>query len=122
MGCYRRFVCSHLRLGRIDWNRIIIVLNLLVTLRVHMVNTETCTVSFKRQYLLSSDMVLSDVGELFEMFKNSFPISIIFFIPILILLSPVSPVSAAHEFAALRMQQYDLHGVSYGKWFTFAHC
>lgn len=54
------------------------------------------------------------------MFKNSFPISIIFFIPILIILSPVSPVSAAHEFAALRMQQYDLHGVSYGKLFTFA--
>ncbi|XP_048731997.1 BOS complex subunit ncln-like [Ostrea edulis] len=59
-------------------------------------------------------MVLGDVGELFEMFKNSFPFSFLFFIPILIILSPVSPVSAAHEFAALRMQQYDLHGVSYG--------
>ncbi|XP_061172666.1 BOS complex subunit ncln-like [Saccostrea echinata] len=59
-------------------------------------------------------MVLSDVGELLEMFKNSFPFSFLFFIPIFIILSPVSPVSAAHEFAALRMQQYDLHGVSYG--------
>lgn len=59
-------------------------------------------------------MVLGDIGELLEMFKNSFPFSFLFFIPILIILSPVSPVSAAHEFAALRMQQYDLHGVSYG--------
>lgn len=63
-------------------------------------------------------MVLGDIGELLEMFKNSFPFSFLFFIPILIILSPVSPVSAAHEFAALRMQQYDLHGVSYGKYPT----
>lgn len=66
----------------------------------------------------SAAMVLGDIGELLEMFKNSFPFSFLFFVPILIILSPVSPVSAAHEFAALRMQQYDLHGVSYGKYPT----
>ena len=60
-------------------------------------------------------MVFGDVGELLEMFKSCFPLSFLFFVPIFIILSPVSPVSAAHEFAAYRMQQYDLHGISYGK-------
>lgn len=59
-------------------------------------------------------MVLDTIGEVLEMFKNSFPLSFLFFIPIFIIISPVSPVNAAHEFAAYRMQQYDIHGAHYG--------
>ncbi|XP_052101120.1 nicalin-1-like [Mytilus californianus] len=56
-------------------------------------------------------MVLEEMGELLEMFKHSFPLSFLFFIPILVL---ISPVNTAHEFSAFRMQQYDLHGSHHG--------
>ena len=59
-------------------------------------------------------MWFDEAGEVVEMFKNSFPLSLMFFIPIFILISPVSPVGAAHDFAVYRMQHYDLHGASYG--------
>ena len=49
-----------------------------------------------------------------EMFRNSFPLSLLFFLPICILISPIGPASAAHEFAVYRMQQYDLQGTPYG--------
>lgn len=51
------------------------------------------------------------MGELLEMFKHSFPLSFLFFVPILVL---ISPVNTAHEFSAFRMQQYDLHGSHHG--------
>ena len=54
-------------------------------------------------------------GEMVEMFRNSFPLSFLFFVPILILISPVSPASAAHDFAVYRMQQYDLQGAPHGR-------
>ncbi|VDH93180.1 Hypothetical predicted protein [Mytilus galloprovincialis] len=56
-------------------------------------------------------MVLEEMGELLEMFKHSFPLSFLFFVPILVL---ISPVNTAHEFSAFRMQQYDLHGSHHG--------
>lgn len=48
------------------------------------------------------------------MFKSSFPLTFIVFIPaVLILVSPL-PAEAAHEFTVYRMQQYDLQGQAYG--------
>uniref|UniRef100_A0A8C8HIG0 BOS complex subunit NCLN n=1 Tax=Oncorhynchus tshawytscha TaxID=74940 RepID=A0A8C8HIG0_ONCTS len=48
------------------------------------------------------------------MFKSSFPLTFIVFIPaVLILVSPL-PTEAAHEFTVYRMQQYDLQGQPYG--------
>lgn len=49
------------------------------------------------------------------MFKSSFPLTFIVFIPaVLILVSPL-PAEASHEFTVYRMQQYDLQGQPYGK-------
>ncbi|CAL1531840.1 unnamed protein product [Lymnaea stagnalis] len=59
-------------------------------------------------------MWFDEMGEIFEMFKGSFPLSFLFFVPILIIISPVSPVNAAQEFGVYRMQHYDLQGTSYG--------
>ncbi|XP_076465147.1 BOS complex subunit ncln-like [Babylonia areolata] len=59
-------------------------------------------------------MWFSEAGEIVEMFRNSFPLSFLFFVPIFILISPVSPVYAAQEFSVYRMQQFDLQGSSYG--------
>ncbi|KAK2164437.1 hypothetical protein LSH36_63g03013 [Paralvinella palmiformis] len=59
-------------------------------------------------------MLLDEASEVLEMFKHSFPLSMLFFVPLLIIISPASPVSAAHDFAVYRMQQYDLHGSAYG--------
>uniref|UniRef100_A0A4W4F9G3 BOS complex subunit NCLN n=1 Tax=Electrophorus electricus TaxID=8005 RepID=A0A4W4F9G3_ELEEL len=48
------------------------------------------------------------------MFKSSFPLTFIVFLPaVLILVSPL-PAEAAHEFTVYRMQQYDLQGQNYG--------
>ncbi|XP_077989007.1 BOS complex subunit NCLN-like isoform X2 [Glandiceps talaboti] len=60
-------------------------------------------------------MLFDEANEVFEMFKGSFPLSFLFFVPVLILISPCVPVvDAAHEFTVFRMQQYDLHGSPYG--------
>lgn len=59
-------------------------------------------------------MLLDGAGEIVEMFRNSFPLSFLFFVPIFILISPMSPASAAHDFAVYRMQQYDLQGAPHG--------
>ena len=59
-------------------------------------------------------MWFEEVSEVYEMFRTSFPYSIMFFVPILIIISPVSPVAGAQEFSVFRMQQFDLHGSSYG--------
>ena len=60
-------------------------------------------------------MWFDEAGEVVEMFRNSFPYSFLFFVPIFIIISP-APAAAAHEFAVYRMQQYDLQGSAYGKW------
>ena len=57
-------------------------------------------------------MWFDEAGEVVEMFRSSFPLSVLFFVPIFII---ISPVGGAHEFAVYRMQQYDLQGASYGK-------
>ncbi|WAR00480.1 NCLN-like protein [Mya arenaria] len=57
---------------------------------------------------------MEGLGELVEMFKNCFPFSFLFFIPIFIIISPVSPVNAAHEFAIYRMQQFDRYDMKVG--------
>jgi len=59
-------------------------------------------------------MWLDEVGEVVEMFRSSFPLSFLFFIPLLVMMSPITPADAAHDFAVYRMQQYDLQGASHG--------
>lgn len=59
-------------------------------------------------------MWFDEVGEIFELFRGSFPFSFLFFVPIFIIISPVSPVNAAQEFGVYRMQQYDLQGSTFG--------
>ncbi|XP_035504215.1 nicalin-1 isoform X1 [Scophthalmus maximus] len=59
--------------------------------------------------------MFEEASEVFDnMFKSSFPLTFIVFIPaVLILVSPL-PAEAAHEFTVYRMQQYDLQGQPYG--------
>ncbi|OCU00861.1 nicalin L homeolog isoform X1 [Xenopus laevis] len=59
--------------------------------------------------------MLEEAGEVFDnMLKASFPLTIIVFIPaVLLLVSPLQ-AEAAHEFTVYRMQHYDLQGQSYG--------
>uniref|UniRef100_A0A8C5AZY1 BOS complex subunit NCLN n=1 Tax=Gadus morhua TaxID=8049 RepID=A0A8C5AZY1_GADMO len=59
--------------------------------------------------------MFEEASEVFDnMFKTSFPLTFIVFIPaVLILVSPL-PADAAHEFTVYRMQQYDLQGQPYG--------
>jgi hypothetical protein len=59
-------------------------------------------------------MWLDEAGEVVEMFRGSFPLSFLFFIPLFVLISPITTASAAHDFAVFRMQQYDLQGVTHG--------
>lgn len=60
--------------------------------------------------------MFEEASEVFDnMFKSSFPLTFIVFIPaVLILVSPL-PAEASHEFTVYRMQQYDLQGQPYGK-------
>lgn len=64
--------------------------------------------------------MFEEASEVFDnMFKSSFPLTFIVFIPaVLILVSPL-PAEAAHEFTVYRMQQYDLQGQPYGKTVVF---
>ncbi|XP_047443294.1 nicalin-1 isoform X4 [Mugil cephalus] len=59
--------------------------------------------------------MFEEASEVFDnMFKSSFPLTFIVFIPaVLILVAPL-PAEAAHEFTVYRMQQYDLQGQPYG--------
>lgn len=50
-----------------------------------------------------------------EIFKGYLPYYLLVMFPILIIMSPVNPVAASHEFSVYRMQQYDLHTVPHGK-------
>ncbi|XP_050305475.1 nicalin-1 [Anthonomus grandis grandis] len=76
------------------------------------------------------------LDEIDEIFKGFLPYYILVFLPIFIIVSPVNPVNASHEFPIYRMQHFDLHGVSYGSrssavnleakslstWSAFRHC
>ncbi|XP_075217184.1 BOS complex subunit NCLN [Lycorma delicatula] len=59
-------------------------------------------------------MIFSEADELAELFKGYFPFYLLIALPIFIIISPVCPVGASHEFPVYRMQQYDLHGVPHG--------
>ena len=52
--------------------------------------------------------------DLSDLAKGAFPMSYILMVPLLILISPISPANAAHDFSVYRMQQFDLQGTSYG--------
>ncbi|KAG1671768.1 Nicalin-1 [Nymphon striatum] len=60
-------------------------------------------------------------NELLEVFKTSFPFYMFIFVPLLIIISPVSPVYGSHEFSAYRMQHYDLQGTSHGSRASFVN-
>lgn len=55
-----------------------------------------------------------EADEFAEIFKGYFPYYLIIALPIFIIISPVNPVGAAHEFPSYRMQHFDLHGVAHG--------
>ncbi|XP_032519451.2 BOS complex subunit ncln [Danaus plexippus] len=71
-----------------------------------------------------------------EIFKGYLPYYLLVVFPIFIIMSPVNPVAASHEFSVYRMQQYDLHNVPHGcrsssfnlegrslsSWGTSRHC
>ncbi|CAG4986822.1 unnamed protein product [Colias eurytheme] len=71
-----------------------------------------------------------------EIFKGYLPYYLLVVFPIFIIMSPVNPVAASHEFSVYRMQQYDLHTVPHGcrsssfnlegrsltSWSTARHC
>lgn len=59
-------------------------------------------------------MWLEDINEFSEIFRAYFPYYLLVVLPIFIVMSPVNPVGAAHEFPVYRMQQYDLHGLPHG--------
>ena len=56
-----------------------------------------------------------EADEFVELFRGYIPYYLLIALPIFIIMSPVNPVAAAHEFPVHRMQQYDLHGVAHGK-------
>jgi hypothetical protein len=56
-----------------------------------------------------------EVDEIVELFRGYIPYYLLIALPIFIIISPVNPVGAAHEFPVHRMHQYDLHGVAHGK-------
>ncbi|PZC74341.1 hypothetical protein B5X24_HaOG207942 [Helicoverpa armigera] len=71
-----------------------------------------------------------------EIFKGYLPYYLLVALPIFIIMSPVNPVAASHEFSVYRMQHYDLHTVPHGcrsasfnlegrsltSWSTSRHC
>lgn len=60
-------------------------------------------------------MWLDEADGFAEIFKGYLPYYLLVALPIFIIMSPVNPVAASHEFSVYRMQQYDLHTVPHGK-------
>ncbi|XP_045483433.1 nicalin [Harmonia axyridis] len=54
------------------------------------------------------------VEEIDEFFKGYLPYYVLLFLPIFILISPINPVQASHEFPVYRMHHFDLNGLSHG--------
>ncbi|XP_060805523.1 BOS complex subunit ncln [Amyelois transitella] len=81
-------------------------------------------------------MWLDEADGFAEIFKGYLPYYLLVALPIFIIMSPVNPVAASHEFSVYRMQQYDLHTVPHGcrsasfnlegrsltSWSTSRHC
>lgn len=60
-------------------------------------------------------MWLDEADGFVEIFRGYLPYYLLVALPIFIIMSPVNPVAASHEFSVYRMQQYDLHTVPHGK-------
>ncbi|KAJ8717663.1 hypothetical protein PYW07_005593 [Mythimna separata] len=81
-------------------------------------------------------MWLDEADGFAEIFKGYLPYYLLVALPIFIIMSPVNPVAASHEFSVYRMQHYDLHTVPHGcrsasfnlegrsltSWSTSRHC
>ncbi|KAJ0174302.1 hypothetical protein K1T71_010448 [Dendrolimus kikuchii] len=81
-------------------------------------------------------MWLDEADGFAEIFRGYLPYYLLVALPIFIIMSPVNPVAASHEFSVYRMQQYDLHTVPHGcrsasfnlegrsltSWSTSRHC
>ncbi|XP_076330796.1 BOS complex subunit ncln isoform X1 [Tachypleus tridentatus] len=59
-------------------------------------------------------MFFGETDGFFEIIKGTVPFYTIVFIPLFILISPMTPVLGAHEFTVYRMQHFDLHGTPHG--------
>jgi len=59
--------------------------------------------------------MLGESDEFSEILKTGFPMYLLIAIPLLLVMSPVCPAKAAHEFTVYRAQQYSLQGTTYGK-------
>ncbi|EEC15140.1 Nicalin-1, putative, partial [Ixodes scapularis] len=59
-------------------------------------------------------MYLDGAEGVFEFLRGNLPFYVIVFVPLLIAISPVTPVLGAHEFTVYRMQHYDLQGSPHG--------
>lgn len=60
-------------------------------------------------------MWLEECDSFAELCRGYLPYYLLIVLPIFIIISPVNPVAASHEFPVYRMHQYDLHGVPHGK-------
>ncbi|XP_022183376.1 nicalin [Myzus persicae] len=58
--------------------------------------------------------MLGESDEFSEILKTGFPMYLLIAIPLLLVMSPVCPANAAHEFTVYRAQQYSLQGATYG--------
>ncbi|EZA59423.1 hypothetical protein DMN91_002009 [Ooceraea biroi] len=59
-------------------------------------------------------MWLEECDSFAELCRGYLPYYLLIVLPIFIIISPVNPVAASHEFPVYRMHQYDLHGVPHG--------
>ncbi|KZC07749.1 Nicalin-1 [Dufourea novaeangliae] len=59
-------------------------------------------------------MWLEECDSFAELCRGYLPYYLLIILPIFIIISPVNPVSASHEFPVYRMHQYDLHGEPHG--------
>lgn len=64
-------------------------------------------------------MWLEEADGFAEIFRGYLPFYLLVAVPIFIIMSPVSPVAASHEFSVYRMQQYDLHNVPHGEFYFY---
>jgi len=60
-------------------------------------------------------MWLEECDSFAELCRGYLPYYLLIVLPIFIIISPVNPVAASHEFPVYRMHQYDLHGITHGK-------
>lgn len=65
-------------------------------------------------------MWLEECDSFAELCRGYLPYYLLIVLPIFIIISPVNPVAASHEFPVYRMHQYDLHGVRHGRTSVFS--